>query len=311
MISAERIIRTLRRDLTIGRVVNFAVGLAVAVAVVATSTLGAGLLVVAGVTVAMLFVTARLHRGAAAVARSPSLIASGQYDEAEQQIEQVLGTFWMLRSAKLVGLHHLAVLRHAQRRWRESALLAGAVLRLGRPGWVGRTVFGTRGRAGQLPAELARTARLTLADSAIEMGDLHAAHDALAGLYAERLTLAEAMNLLVVQLEYEAKVGAWDAMVRDVGQKVQLAELLPAGAAARAQGLLALAAMRSGRADLADWLRTRVGLLADVAELVAQRPVLAGVFGAGPMNGSAVGQVDQVSGSAEPAPVGGNTEVSG
>ncbi len=111
-----------------------------------------------------------------------------------------------------------------------------------------------------------------LADSLVELGDLPAAHQALAGLYAQKLSLAEAMNLLVIQLEYEARAGAWASMLANVGHKVQLAELLPAGPAARAQALLALAAERSGRPDLADWLARRAALLADVNELVAQRP---------------------------------------
>jgi hypothetical protein len=222
-----------------------------------------GLLVIIGVVIGSAVVSLRLNRRSAAVADSPSLIAAGEFDEAEQRIEQVLGTFWTLRSAKLMGVHHLAVLRHAQRRWRDAALLSRALL--------GQRLAGMPG--------LARTARLMLADSSLELNDLTATHDALAGLYAERLSLTEAMNLLVIQLAYEARVGAWPAMLFNVGQKVQLAELLPAQAAARAQGLLSLAAARSGRDDLAAWLRRRAELLADVNELVAQRPVLAEVFG--------------------------------
>ena len=282
MIQAERAIRDLRRDLTIGRLLKFAAGVAVAAALVTATAVGpggSGVMVFVAVVFGTTVLGARMNRGSAVVAESPSLIAAGQFDEAEQQIERVLGTFWTLRSAKLVGLHHLAVLRHAQRQWRESALLAGAVLRLSRPGWVARWITGGKaGRSAVLPAELGRTARLMLADSAIELNDLPTAHDALAGLYADRLSLTEAMNLLVIQLEYEARLGAWAAMLANVGQKVQLAELLPAGAAGRAQGLLALAAGRAGRVELAAWLRRRVELLVDVGELVAQRPVLSDVF---------------------------------
>ena len=283
MITAERAIRTLRRDLTLGRALRFAAGVAIAVVVVATSARGAGtwgFLVVVAAVVGSGLVSVRLNRSARAAADSPQLIAAGEYDQAEEQIERVLGTFWSQRTAKLVGLHHLAVLRHAQRQWRESALLAGALLRLSRPGWVGRWLAGQSTRqVAWLPPGLARTARLMLADSLIEMGDLAGAHDALAGLYAERLSLTEAMNLLVIQLEYEAHVGAWASMLANVGHKVQLAELLPTAPAARTQGLLALAAMRSGRDDLARWLRRRAELLVDPAEMVAQRPVLSEVFG--------------------------------
>ncbi len=268
MITAERAIFVLRRDLTIGSALKFAGGLAVAAAVLFSPGAGAGasvMLVVMGAVVGSAVVGVRnAQRSAAAAADGPSLIAAGEYDEAEAQIERTLGTFWSLRSAKLMGVHRLAVLRHAQRRWRESALLSRALLNQ---------------RLAGLPG-VARTSRLLLADSLVELGDLPAAHAALAVLYAQRLTLAEAMNLLVVQLEYEARAAAWPAMLANVGHKVQLAELLPAAAAARTQGLLALAALRSGRPDLAAWLRRRAELLADVDELVAHRPALAEVFGA-------------------------------
>jgi len=56
--------------------------------------------------------------------------------------------------------------------------------------------------------------------------------------------------------------------------KVQLAELMPSSPAARAQMLLALAAKKCGRNDLADWLCRRAELLCDVNALVAERPVL-------------------------------------
>ena len=284
MISAERAIHVLRRDLTIGSTLKFAAGLAVAAAVLFAPAAGAGaslLLIVLGVGIGLTLVN-RGAREAAAVMDSPSLIAAGEYDQAEEQIERVLGTFWTLRSAKLLGLHHLAVLRHAQRRWRESALLSGALLRLSRPGWLGGWVLGraTARQPAWLPPGIARTAQLMLADSLIEMNDLPGAYQALSALFSQRLSLVEAMNLLVIQLEYEARAGAWAAMLTNIGQKVQLAELLPAMPAARAQALLALAAMRVGRADLADWLRRRAELLVDVNELAAQRPVVGEVFAA-------------------------------
>ena len=286
MITAERAIHVLRRDLTIGSALKVATGVAVAAAVLLAPAAGAGaslLLIVLGVAIG-LTVVSRAARQAAAAMDSPSLIAAGQYDEAEQQIERVLGTFWSLRSAKLLGLHHLAVLRHAQRRWRESAMLSGALLRLSRPGVVSGWVLGrtTARQPATLPPGVACTAQLMLADSLIEMNDLPGAYQALSGLFAQRLSLAEAMNLLVIQLEYEARAGAWGSMLSHVGHKVQLAELLPAMPAARAQALLALAAMRSGRPELAGWLRRRAELLVDVNELAAQRPVVAEVFGMAP-----------------------------
>ena len=55
-----------------------------------------------------------------------------------------------------------------------------------------------------------------LADSLLELGDLAGAHEALVSLYSQKLTLIEAMNLLVVQLDYESRVGAWPSMFHKI-----------------------------------------------------------------------------------------------
>jgi hypothetical protein len=268
MISAQAAITRLRRDLTLGSLLK---GLLLAsilasffvlprVAPKVDSTVG--LLVVGGVWIALTYTSAR---GSRLVADSPALIASGDYEEAERHIDLALRSFSLFRSAKLQSLHHLALLRHAQRRWQESALLCKALL--------GQ-------RLGSLQG-LSKPSRLLLADSLMELGDLIGAHEALAGLHSQRLSLNETLNLLAVQLDYESRVGAWTAMVSGVMSKVQLAELMPAVNAARAQAMLALAARRSGRSDLSDWLRRRAELLADAPTLKKERPILAELWPAG------------------------------
>jgi hypothetical protein len=125
-----------------------------------------------------------------------------------------------------------------------------------------------------------KPSRLILADALLELGDNGGAYQAIAGLYNQRLSLGEAMNLLLVQLHYEARIGAWDQMFGGgLVQKVELAELMPAGNAARAQAFLALAAQKRGRQDWAQWLRRRVELLTDVQQLCAERPMLWEVWG--------------------------------
>ena len=64
-------------------------------------------------------------------------------------------------------------------------------------------------------------------------------------------------------------------MINGVMSKVQLAELMPAVNAARAQAMLALAAGKAGRPDLSDWLRRRAELLGDAPALKKERPILA------------------------------------
>lgn len=264
MITAEAAVRGLRRDMTLAVALKAAGFAAVVAGAFAASSVGIPPWIVVLLTLAVgVPVGLRRLRGTHLAADSPALIARGEYDEAERQIERVLNSFGLFRSVKLLGVHHLAALRHAQKRWGDAALLSSALLRQ---------------RLGGLPG-VARTARLLLADSLLELGDLPGTHAALTDLHAQTLTLAEAMTLLVVQLDYEARVAAWPAMLANVGRKVQLAELMPAGPSARVQALLALAAVRAGNADLAGWLRRRVELLTDVDALVARRPILSPVFG--------------------------------
>jgi hypothetical protein len=179
-------------------------------------------------------------------------------DQAEAQIEQSLRSFSMSRSIKSMSLLNLALVRLAQKRWPDTALLCREVLSVGK---------GT-------PEQVSKSSRLMLADSLLEMGDLRGTYEAISGLYRHRLTLGEALNLLRVQTDYLAKVGAWQDLFNGVATKVELAELMPASNGVRVQAMLALAAKKVGRADWANWLRRRVELLIDVKELTAERPLL-------------------------------------
>jgi hypothetical protein len=260
--SAQAVISRIRRDLTIGALLRAAL-MAAAVACVfsglfsGTAINGALLLMPIGAI--WLLLGYRSARGSRLMADSPLLIASGRFDEAETRIDAALRSFSIFKPAKLISLHHLALLRHAQRRWQESALLCKALL--------GQ-------RLGQLRG-LSKPAMLLLADDLLHLGDLRGVYEALLRLYHQRLNLAEALALLQLQLDYLARIGAYDAMLPAVGAKAQLAELMPAGQAARTQALLALAAMKTGRDDLSRWLRRRAELLVDPQSLIAERPNLA------------------------------------
>ena len=121
---------------------------------------------------------------------------------------------------------------------------------------------------------LGRATRLILADSLLEMNDLGGAGECVTQLYQQRLTLSEALSLLLVQLDYESRLGAWQAMMNGAPIKVSLAELMPTPKAARTQALLALAAKKVGRDDWESWLRRRVELLTDPQELAVRWPML-------------------------------------
>lgn len=262
MISTQFAIFKIHRDLARGTILRW---LLTGVAIVAillgplfdeTENVTLSVLIVVGTI--WLILSFRSMRGTRLAAASSSLIAAGQFEQAERHIADVLGTFSIFRAAKLMCLHDLAMLRHAQNRWPESAMLCRALL------------SEQRNRQGNLN----RASRLILAESLLEMGDLGGVHDSIARLYEQRLPLREALMLLGLQLDYLWRIGAWEQMLAGVKNKIEMSELLPPAQSARAQALLALAANKTARIELRDWLRGRVELLSDVHRLCADRPIL-------------------------------------
>lgn len=259
MIPAEAAISRVRRDLTLSTMLKgLIIGVGVATFVMRGAIGPSHLLVLALLGLAWIVLSYRSAMGSRRAVDSQSLIAAGRYEAAEEQIEQVLGTFSLFRTSKLLGIHQLAVLRHAQQRWADAAVLCRALL--------GRRLGPIKG--------VNKQCRLMLADAMLELGDSNGAHDALAGLYQQRLTLAEAINLVAVQADFHGRSGNWAELAAGIENKVQLAELMPSSLAARTQALLALAAKKTGRDDWASWLTRRAELLTDVQELCARRPIL-------------------------------------
>ncbi|HEV2294544.1 MAG TPA: hypothetical protein VGR35_11870 [Tepidisphaeraceae bacterium] len=259
MIPAEAAISRVRRDLTLSTVLKgLIIGIGIATFLMRGAMGWSHLLVLAMLGVAWIVLSYRSAMGSRLAVDSQSLIAAGRYEAAEEQIEQVLGTFSLFRTSKLIGIHQLAVLRHAQKRWGDAAVLCRALL--------GRRLGPVKG--------VSKQCRLMLADAMLELDDPRAAHEALNGLYQQRLTLAEAINLVAVQADFHARAENWAELAAGIETKVQLAELMPSQQSARTQALLALAAKKTGRHDWATWLTRRAELLADVQELSTRRPIL-------------------------------------
>jgi len=269
MLTVEAAISRFRRDLTLGTLLRVLfIGAATTALVLNVLPIApfAGMVMLAVIIGVWSVLSYRSVKGSRIAAESPLLIASGQFEQAEHHIEEALTTFSIFRTVKMLSFHHLAVLRHAQKRYPETAMLC-------------RTLLGQR-LVGPLRT-LSKPSRLMLAGALLEMNDLSGAYEALAGLYRERLSLGEALHLMSVQLDYEARIGAWERMLpRGAEQRrSELAELMPAAQAARAQALLGLAALKTARLSWAQWLRGRAQLLADAPQLVAERPVLAELWG--------------------------------
>ena len=261
MMQAQSAIARIRRDLALGAMLNAMLLAGVFICVllggaIENAYVDVALLMLLGLT--WITLSYRSMKGSRLAAGSPSLIAAGQFDQAETQIDQALRSFSLFRTSKLLSLHHLALLRHAQKRFADAAELCRALLK--------QRLGGLKG--------LSRQSRLILADSLLELGDLRGSYESISALYQERLTLGEAMRLLAVQLDYLWRVHAWESMLEGVQVKVQLAELMNTPAAARTQALLALAARKLGRTEWEIWLRRRVELLCDVNQLISDRPIL-------------------------------------
>jgi hypothetical protein len=266
MIPAQAAISRFRRDLILSALVRGLMGAAAAAALLAGPLMDwrfeGGILLI-GIIVLWFVLSFRSMRGTRLATDSTALIATGQFEQAEAQLDSALRSFSLFRTAKLLGLHHLAVLRHAQRRWQDSALLCQTVLRQ---------------RLGNLQG-LSRSSLLLMADDLLNLGDLPGTWEALRRLYEHRLTLSEALNLQLLQLDYLSRIGAWDEMLAGTRVKVQMSELMNSNGAARSQALLALAAHKRGRAELSNWLRRRAELLVNPDALIADRPLLRELFG--------------------------------
>jgi hypothetical protein len=190
------------------------------------------------------------------------LIAAGATDAAEAQIAQVLRGPLMFGGPRAVAIYQLTLLRQTQQRWGDVARLSAALLNYRR---VGR---------GPVAVPL----RLLLAASSLELDDLKTARAALASLSSNPpgrpLSLAERLRVLGLQLDFHRRIQAWGAVISALPAKLELAELMPAGDAARAQATMAMAAQGLGLAEWHSWLRRRAELLADTARLCAAVPAL-------------------------------------
>jgi hypothetical protein len=251
MMEANIIIDRLRRDLALSAVLRFGL-LATALFCLALPLLGVAssggsswpLFAVFLVWMALFY---RSARGSRLAAIAPQLIAAGELAEAEQSIHGALRSFSLFSSVKLRSLHSLAALRHAQKRFGEAAMLCRELL---------------RHRLGTL-APAARSARLILADSLLEAGDIAGAHQPIAALYSERLSLHEAVDLTSVQLKYLAGIGQWDLMLQELRAKLDLIELMAPPSCFKSHALLAMAAEKAGKTDLLQWLLLRLKALGE------------------------------------------------
>ncbi len=197
-------------------------------------------------------------RGSRLASMSSPLIAAGQFEEAEQQIDEAVRAFSVFRNVKLQALQCLAQLRYAQRRWPETALLCRAVL----------------GPRLVSAPQLNKPCRLILADSLLEMNEVSGAWDAMSGLYAQRLSLGRSTGASADPVGLQLADRRMGPDVRSGCDQGAIGRTDAGSPRRAAQALLALASRRCGRVDWEQWLRARTELLADTQQLCRERPIL-------------------------------------
>jgi len=248
-------IRLLRRQLFVDSASRWAaalvLGVCLLVAMVAEqwSSWGAGLLIVAVFVVWLQLgtVSARvwrqLHQLTPLLAQAPA--------QAEAYLAGLLRRIPLHRPVRLLLYHRLAMLRHRQQRFAETAAICRALLTYG------------LGPAERVRAHLL----LMLVEACLAENDPFGAHAGLVQLHQTRLNLIESLQRMALQTRYEIAVG-YDKLVLDgIQQKIELAELMPAPQCGVVHAMFALAATRCRQSALADWLRLRAELICGAEKL--------------------------------------------
>lgn len=206
-------------------------------------------LLLAGTLVLWIWANWNTARSSAHLRQAALAAGGGDWGAAVPPLVMALHTFTLSRSSRLFAYQQLALLRSAQGRYDEASALCWALL-----GHHGRG-SGQRGRLWLLEAECRW-----------RLGDMAAAHEALTQAHQHPLRAAEALQLVAVQVAYEAATGQTDRLLEGLAAKVRLVRMMPAQQAAGVLRRLAEAAeAREGGAVAAD-LRRHARLLGEGAE---------------------------------------------
>jgi hypothetical protein len=190
----------------------------------------------------------------ARVARAlPQITAQldGDPAAAEAGLGEAIRRWPLQQSLRLLLYHRLAILRHRQQRFAETAAICQTVLsfRLGPAG-------GVRGHL-----------LLMLIESRLRCGDIHGAGQSLAELDQQPLSLAETLQRSALEVRWYVASGQPQAALQDLERRVQLAELMPPVQGGALHALLGAAAQSAGRPRTAAWLRQRADLLCTPEQL--------------------------------------------
>lgn len=196
------------------------------------------------------------------------LLSIGRLDEAEVWLRKGMTTFSLSVPGRLIAGERLAMI-HFRRGGHENVvricqeLLRQPIRRIRRL-WV--------------------DTRLLLADSLLIQGHLDEAREAMGPVGQVTLSLEARLRLLPIELRYELAAGLSADAVRDLADKVRLAELMDAKAAALTHALLAEACRREQMSREQQYLTERAHLYHDLGEIVEDMPMIAPVVEAAEAN---------------------------
>ncbi len=195
---------------------------------------------------------------------------------AERLLAANLRRIPLSRSIRLILYHRLAVLRHSQHRFPETAAICHAVLTHYPPALTQRDplsvpTFGSGPalNAPGLGSHVRSHLLIMLVDAHLRGSDLLGAYLGLTELHRLPLNLVDLIQRVVLQTRYELAAGHDHAVLRDVKQKVNLAEIMPPAQCGAMHAMLALAAKRTDHTTLAHWLQQRAQLLCSPQQLQA------------------------------------------
>ncbi len=206
------------------------------------------IMVVAGGWVAVSLINARVAQ------QLPMLTAAVYTDppRAEAGLAAAIRRRPLQRRVRLLLFHRLAMLRHRQQRFAETAAICQTVL--AQP--MRRSLIGFSSIN-----DVRNNLLLMLAEARLQCKDVVGSYVALTELAQSPLSLLESLQRVALQTQYEIAAGYPQAVMQGLEGKVLLAELMPAAQSGAVHAMFAVAAAKVERHDIADWLRRRAELL--------------------------------------------------
>lgn len=194
-------------------------------------------------------------RGARVVQQLPAITATIEQDPmgAETMIRAAVRHWPLQRAVRVTLYHRLAVTWHRRGRFADASLVCHALLEQ------------SLGRAKTLRSPLL----LLLAECRLQCGDVYGAHAALAELSGVPLGAMEVMQKVALQIRYEVTVQQDAAALADLDDKLAMIELMPGPQCGALHAMLTVAARRSGRGALAEWLGRRAQLMCSASQLAS------------------------------------------